>query len=264
MPSPFPGMDPYLENPIEWSDLHVRLMVAISRQLTEQVAPHFYVRVEQRVSIVGPDEEERRVIIPDVYQAQTSAQPTQTAQTGAVIATPTLITVLEDLELREHYIEIHDARSRAVVATLEVLSPINKVHGTKRAAFMAKRRAVMASPAHWIEVDLLRAGERPPELAGKSDYYALLKRGDRPGPFEVWFRSMRDQLPIIAVPLRAPFGDVPLDLQAALEMAYSEARYDDQLSYAGAPPPPALPPAEQAWAAERIAAWQQRRRQGEP
>ncbi len=32
MPSPFPGMDPYLEDSIEWSDLRFRLIGAISRQ----------------------------------------------------------------------------------------------------------------------------------------------------------------------------------------------------------------------------------------
>lgn len=259
MPSPFPGMDPYLEDPIEWSDLHVRLMVAISRQLTAQVAPHFYVRVEQRVSIVGSDDEERRVIVPDVYLAQTGAPPARPVSGSAQIAAPTLVTVLEELELREHFIEIYDARSRAVVATLEVLSPVSKAGGQKQAAFQARRRAVMASPAHWIEVDLLRAGERPKEVAGKSDYSALLKRAGRSGTLEVWYRSLRDQLPTITVPLRAPFADVPLDLQAAFAVAYAEARYDDQLRYDGAPPPPPLPPADAAWASGLLAAWRQGR-----
>ena len=259
MPSPFPGMDPYLEDPIEWSDLHFRLIGAISRQIIEQIAPHFYVRVEQRVSIVDPDAEAQRVIIPDLYLAQTGTQPTQSATSATRIATPTLITVLEDLELREHYIEIYDARNRAVIATIEVLSPVNKVGGAKRAAFLAKRRAVMASPAHWVEIDLLRAGERSLEVAGKSDYYALLKRGGQPGPFEVWYNSLRDPLPTIAVPLRPPFPDAPLSLQAALDAAYAEARYDDQLGYQGRPPPPALPPAEAAWAAARVGVWRDSR-----
>lgn len=259
MPSPFSGMDPYLEDPIEWSDVHVRLMVAISRQLTAQVAPHFYVRVEQRVSIVGPDEEVRRVIVPDIYLAQTDAQPASHATRAGNITTPTLITVLDDLELREHYVEIYDARSRAVVATVEVLSPASKVGGSKRAAFLAKRRAVMASPAHWVEIDLLRAGERPPEVAGRSDHYALLKRGGQPGPYEVWYSGLRDPLPTIAVPLRTPFADVPLNLQAALDAAYAEARYDDQITYEGVPPPPPLLPADAAWVAARVAAWRESR-----
>lgn len=263
MPSPFPGMDPYLEDPVGWPDVHVRLIVAISRLLTAQVAPDFYVRVEQRVSIVGPDDPERRVIVPDLYLARSTALPGQQSRAGAEISTPTLVTVLEELELREHYVEIYDARNRAVVATLEVLSPVNKAGGSKQAAFLAKRRAVMGSPAHWIEIDLLRAGERPPEVAGKSDYYTLLKRGDRPGPFEVWYRNLRDALPTIAVPLRPPFADVPLDLQVALDTAYAEARYDDQLDYSSIPPAPPLPPPDQTWVAARVAEWRQGRERKE-
>lgn len=72
----------------------------------------------------------------------------------------------------------------------------------------------MASGVHWIEVDVLRAGERPPEVVGRSDYYVLLKRGGQAGRFEVWFFDLRDRMPTIAVPLRPPFEDVPLDLQA--------------------------------------------------
>ncbi|HMO59901.1 MAG TPA: DUF4058 family protein [Roseiflexaceae bacterium] len=246
MSSPFPGMDPYLEDPIEWPDLHVRLMVAMSRQLTAQAAPHFYVRVKQRASIIGQDDVERRGSIPDAYRAQFATQSN---------ALPTFVTMLEEPELREHYIEIYDARNREVVATIELLSPVNKISGGKRAAFLAKRRAVMASPAHWLEIDLLRAGERPPEVAGKSDYYALLKRGGHIRPFEVWYANLRDPLPVIAVPLRAPYADVPLDLQAAFASAYAEARYNDQMSYTGVPPQPPLVPADAAWAAARIDAW---------
>ncbi len=80
------------------------------------------------------------------------------------------------------------------------------------------------------------------ETQHKSDYYALLKRGGQPGPYEVWYCNLRDRLPIIAVPLRAPFADMPLDLQAALDGGYAEARYDDQLRYAGAPAAPAALP----------------------
>jgi hypothetical protein len=254
MPAPFPGMDPYLEDPIEWPDVHVRLLVAMSRQLTAQVAPDFFVRVEQRVSVLEPDAPERRVIIPDIYLAQSRSVSSETVPESPGIATPTLVSPFNELELREHYIEIYDARNREVVTTIELISPVNKAGGAKQAAFMTKRLAVMASPAHWIEIDLLRAGERPPEVTGKSDYYALLKRGDRPGPFEVWYCSLRDPLPTIAVPLRPPFADVPLKLQAVLDEIYTEAHYAEQLDYRSDPPAPALRPADAAWIAERLRA----------
>jgi hypothetical protein len=91
-------------------------------------------------------------------------------------------------------------------------------------------------------------------VAGRSDYYALLKRGDRAGPYEVWYVDLRDRLPTIAVPLRPPHPDAPLDLQAALDAVYARAFYAAQLDYAATPQPP-LPPADSAWATGRVHAW---------
>jgi hypothetical protein len=251
-------MDPYLEDPIEWPDVHVRLIVQMSRLLAERVAPHFIVRVEQRVTLVDLADGERRVIIPDTYVAE-APDASRYSTASATISASRVIAVLEDPAVHEHYIDIYDARNRAIVATLELLSPANKTAGPSRTAFLNKRRAVMASPAHWIEIDLLRDGERPREVRGLSDYYALLKRGETgvrgEQPREGWFADIRDRLPTIAVPLRPPFADVPLDLQAALDAAYAEARYADQLDYDGPPPPPALKPADDIWARAQAQAW---------
>lgn len=174
MAGPFPGMDPYLEEPSEWPDLHSRLITTISDTLAAAVAPAYIVRIEQRVYT-------------------------------------TSVELVFDLEMHDLYIEIHDAQSSEVVTTIEIISPFNKVPGSiGREQFLRKRRAVMSSPAHWIEIDLLRAGERPPEVTGQSGYYALLNRGGSIGPFEVWYANLRDALPTIAVPLRPPHADVPL------------------------------------------------------
>jgi len=154
---------------------------------------------------------------------------------------------------------VRDAASRELITTIEVLSPYNKAAGSQgREAFLRKRRAVLASTSHWIEIDLLRQGERPPEVAGQSDYYVLLKRG-RPGPFEVWYADLRDRLPIIAVPLRDPFPDVPIDLQAAIETVYDRGAYQFVLDYASPPPAPPLAPADLQWTADRIARWRSSR-----
>jgi hypothetical protein len=149
-----------------------------------------------------------------------------------------------------------DTSNRQVITTLEVLSLFNKTAGTRgRQAFLRKRKTIMTSPVHWIEIDLLRAGERPPEVVGKSDYYALLKREGRSDPFEVWFFDLRDKLPTIAVPLRPPFAGVPLNLQSVFNDVYSRAHYADSLDYTGSPPLPRLRPADAAWAAERVQTW---------
>jgi hypothetical protein len=257
MPSPFPGMDPFLEEPGEWPDLHNRMITTVSEMLAERVAPNFFVRIEQCVYITTPDDLLRQQVVPDLYLIRGS-QEQSTGMISEAITTPTLVEPLYELEVRERYLEIHDARSREVVTTIELLSPSNKVPGTKgQEAFQRKRQAVLASPTHWLEIDLLRAGERPREVAGQSDYYALLKRGGGPGPFAVWYIDLRDRLPTIAVPLRPPFPDVPLDLQAAFNTLYTRAYYALSIDYSRPVPPPPLLPADADWVAACLQRWRE-------
>ncbi|MGH2544095.1 MAG: DUF4058 family protein [Ardenticatenaceae bacterium] len=226
MPSPFPGMDPYLEEPARWGGFHSRLINSISDQLADLVSPRFFVDIEERV----------------------------------YITTPTLVEPLYDVEIHDRFLEIRDSRNRQVVTTIEVLSPFNKASSTPgREAFMRKRETVMASPVHWIEIDLLRAGARPPEVASESDYYALLKRGNVSGRREVWYFGVRDALPTIAVPLLPGYDDVPLNFQAAFEDLYERAHYTEMLDYSDKVPAPRLNPPDRTWAAERTAAWRTER-----
>jgi hypothetical protein len=78
-------------------------------------------------------------------------------------------------------------------------------------------------------------------------------------PFEVWFFDLRDPMPTIAVPLRPPFDDVPLDLQAAFNDSYRRAHYGDMTDYTQPVPPPRLRPADERWTLERIRQWQAQR-----
>lgn len=254
MSSPFPGMDPFLEEPAAWSSVHARLIVSISDYLADLVSPDFFVTIEQRDYITSPDSSERWSIVPDVYLITGSA--TSSAAAAGVITTPTLVEPFYEPEIRERYLEIHDTGSREVITTLELLSPFNKASGTAgREAFLRKRQTVITSKVHWIEIDLLRAGERPSEVSGRDDYYALLKRGGAPGPFEVWYFDLRDSLPTIAVPLRDPYADVPLDLQAVFNQMYTRAHYAESMDYTASPPLPRLRPADRNWMSTRLQEW---------
>jgi hypothetical protein len=258
MQSPFPGMDPYLEDAAVWSSVHVRLINAISDFLSPRVLPNFFVDIQQHVYIVTPDDLPDSLIIPDIYVVHTPKEGAATAL-GAVTP-PTLIEPVYEVEIRTQSIEIRDRKNRAVITVIELLSPFNKAAGTQgERAFQEKRKKVMASDAHWIEIDLLRGGARPREVAGKSDYYALLKRSDHLIPYEVWYFDLRDSLPTIAVPLRDPFGDVPLDLQTVFADMYRRAYYAESTDYTGDPPLPRLKPAAASWVREQVKAWQQTR-----
>jgi hypothetical protein len=250
-------MDPYLEDPRLWGSFHSRLIGVLDGTLDRRVQPHFYVEQQTSVYILEPGVPPRPPIKPDVYLIEAGRpRPPSTSALVAErpITAPTIMTARFPEEIRQRYLEIRDSSSHAVVTIIEVLSPANKAAGAAgRRSFMEKRRDVMASPVHWIEIDLLRAGERPEEVTGQSDYYSLLMRGGA-AEFEIWFCNLRDQLPVVAVPLTDPFPDVALDLQAALTAVF-DAHYAARMEYASIPPPPRLSPADAAWVEHQVGAW---------
>lgn len=261
MSSPFPGMDPFLEEPSVWSSFHVRLINAISDYLSPRLLPHFFVDIQQHVYLVTPDDIPNEPITSDVYVVHT--QTGHQSDVASKIMPPTLVEPFHEMEMREAYIEIRDKRSRTVVTVIELLSPFNKSAVPQgRPAFAEKRKKVIQTDVNWIEIDLLRAGTRPPEVADKSDYYVLLKRGLQPMPYEVWYFDLRDRLPVIAVPLRPPFDDVPLDLQFVFDEMYARAYYAESIDYSTTVPAPRLSPADGSWVQNQIQQWQNAREQG--
>ena len=72
MPSPFPGMDPYLEHPTLWHGVHNGLIAALQLSLAPRLRPCYYVALEDRLYITEPDQ---RVFVgrPDVAVAEADA-----------------------------------------------------------------------------------------------------------------------------------------------------------------------------------------------
>ena len=68
MQSPFPGMDPYLEDPSLWPDVHHGLISEMQAVLNRQLRPQYHVRVEERVYISDENDPGRKAIIPGVAQ----------------------------------------------------------------------------------------------------------------------------------------------------------------------------------------------------
>ena len=158
-------------------------------------------------------------------------------------------------EVHDYYLVVLDARAREVVTVIELLSPTNKRPGSEgREVMLDKRSALLRGGANWLELDLLRAGPRSGLLEGRSDYCVALAR-PKVRHLQTWFIDLRDPLPVVAVPLKPEDGDAPLDLQAALDVAYDRARYADSVDYAGPVPPPVLRPADALWVAGRLTAW---------
>ncbi len=150
MPSPFPGMDPYLEKPSLWPDVHNELISEIRATLNRQLAPGYYAQVQERVYISAEDDPGRVELIPDVaVSSQTPGSRVATPASGGGgvdVAEPLVLQTLIDEKIRQNYVEIIDADNRKVVTVIEVLSPDNKVsraQGLK--SFRIKRNAIMKS-----------------------------------------------------------------------------------------------------------------------
>ncbi len=262
MPSPFPGMDPYLESPLHWRDVHHRLAVEISRRLSSRLAPRYVARLETRLVAFSPDEEEISVLYPDVEVAQrelrdlaveTYEMGTDIADIGpasgdAISPSPLVLRVIMPEQIELITVEIRDAAQGRLVTAIEILSPVNKRSGKGLEEYRAKRATVLSAHAHLLEIDLLRKGTRPPRLIGlpPSDYFIFLTRAERRGVTETWPLSVRDPLPVVPVPLLPGDDDVSLNLSHALQTIYDEARYDLSIDY-NQPPVPPLSEEGAAW-----------------
>jgi hypothetical protein len=255
MPSPFPGMDPYLEGRV-WPDFHHRLITAIGDALAPQVAPAYYVAIEERVTAieVGTDEETRRpdaAIIPTGVPAPSSGGGTAVAVVPEVAAATVTLPFYD--KVREGYLEIRDVEHHVVVTAIEVLSPTNKVHSEGRNEYEKKRRQVLSSATSLIEIDLLRAGE-PMAMTPKpaSDYRILVSRDSEYPNAQLFTFSIRQPIPTVPVPLKYGETEAQLALQELLGQVYDRAHYELRLRYRLSPPEPALSPEDATWAAELL------------
>ncbi len=261
MPSPFPGMDPYLEGYL-WPDVHHRLATQISDQLMPLVRPRYVARLEIQVVFDDAPESEIGIMYPDVevVQARQGAlmQRSQTSQprsstAGTTVMTPTSLSVpLLEAEMRLATVEIRDTAENQLVSSIEILSPVNK-REPGLSKYRDKRRRLRQAHVHILDIDLLRRGQRPlahPRMSPHA-YRVTLSRAAEPFA-DVWTMRLQDPLPVVPIPLRAPDADVPLDLATALATIYDRAAYDLSLNYREPPPPPSLSDEEQAWVQQQI------------
>lgn len=252
MSSFFPGMDPYLEDPGGWTGVHDGLIARLRTELNRQLGSAFVADAGTSVYIVTADEQ--RWVFPDIYVIETQRE--EHAHRGARIAAPVQVLLNVPATVSQPHILIRDRHTRRVMTVIEILSPINKAPPTTHARqdFMTKRHDTMASATNWVEIDLLRAGERPPEARGAGTYYVLTRRAAEP-KVEIWPISLREPLPRIGVPVRTDVDDVGVALQPLLDQVYDDGRYTDLIDYTHPPPPPALPADEAQWVAEQVERW---------
>lgn len=211
MPSPFPGMDPYLEGDL-WTTVHAQLAVEIVRQLAPRLRPR-YVALNEKCFVVD---------------------------TGVTSRVP------------HTWVKIRDTAKRRLVSVIEFLSPTNK-RGEGRKEYLERRRKILLSSVHLLEIDLLRRGQRLPmrEPLPSAAYCIFLSRAGKRPLTEVWPIALDQPLPTVPVPLLKGDPDQPLELGRALTNVYDSCSYDLAIDYRR---PPEVPLKGEAlhWSQERL------------
>jgi hypothetical protein len=247
MKSPFPGMDPFLEHPAFWSDFHFTFINYWREAIADALPPNYEATLGERVYLVEHDPEMRKLGFPDVAvmhdDLPSSTQPSMSAGTTTLEPVTIPLAILEGP--RETYIEIVHQPDQNLIATLELLSPANKEQ-PGRTEYLAKRRALIYQKVHLVELDLLLGGRRVQEPLPPADYYYLVSHGDRRPDCDVYRWTLREPLPTLPIPLRAPDPDIFVDLGAVFATAYTRARFFRRINYLG-PIPAVVSNRDQAW-----------------
>lgn len=253
MPSPFPGMNPYIEKADLWPDFHNSFLPALRAAIMPLVVPKYVVRIEQHIYVDEP-RGSRRVGIADVDVSREPGPRSLPGRAGAITATPPKkLRVPRFRKRRVGYLAVRTTEGQRLVTVVEVLSPSNKDGGTDQDAYLVKRREVLAGDASLVEIDLLRGGTRMPITPPPAcDYYTLVSRPpDRP-TVDVCPVQLRDRLPAIPIPLADGDPEPVIDLKAVLDRVYEEAGY--AYSIYNTPPEPRLSAEDAAWAEALIPA----------
>lgn len=258
MSSPFPGMDPYIEDPEVWNDFHSRVADEISARLNTTIQPRYVARLipyvtYDEVSVVARP----KGIRPDVgiWQLQPPRGQMSRSATAVAIPAPVKSRVVLEFPLRLMHIEIRATETMEFVTAIEILSPVNKrpSHEAYR-DYVRKRQDLLRSSAHLIEIDLLRGGTRPSleDPVPAAPYYITLSRATERPHVVVWPIQLQNALPIIPVPLTEPDPDVPLDMGAVLAAVYERGGYATLIDYHQSPPPPKLDENDARWLDEYL------------
>jgi hypothetical protein len=253
MPSPFPGMDPWLERPGLFPDLHDSL-IGYLRDALGSALPEGY--AARGANLVWVEDDQRRK--PDVGIFGDS--PSEGGDSAAGIYSELgMVAVLAEPIAEpwtETYLEILDIEGDRLVTALEILSLSNKTGSDRgRGAYLQKQGEFRRTGVNLVEIDLLRGGLHTTavpkaDLArlGRPDYHVRITLAGESPRHEVKPIRLADRLPRIAVPLDPGVPPVVVDLQPLLDRAYDLGRYQRSVRYSTVVPVPPLTPEQQAWA----------------
>ena len=241
MPSPFPGMNPYLERPEIWSQVHKWLIILIAQTLNPQLRPKYRVTVEERVYETRGDDS-LLVGIPDevVIKGSTVSNKSNNIAVATPTTQPQKITLPLTETVKEWYLEVRNVETKEVVTVVEIISPKNKRSGEGRRKYENKRQKILDSLTHLVEIDLLRQAQ-PLPMNGQeitSHYRIVISRSSERPQGDLYAFNLPQEIPLFPLPLQTQDQEPQVNLQELLNTLYDQGSYDLVLDYGQDPLPP--------------------------
>lgn len=200
MLSPFPGMDPYLEDDALWPIFHRQFIHSLDKLLQPYVTDRYSERVQQRRYIAEESQ-------------SSSVQP----------------------EHHEEYIEIRQRSDGQLITLIDVVSPANKLTAAGRTAYHDLRREGKNANANLVEIDLVLQGRPLLEYSRDGlpdwDYAVTVMRSTHPDRYEIYTATLQKRLPRFRLPLAPGDKDTVLDLHAAFTRCYDQGDFEDKIDY---------------------------------
>lgn len=205
MPSPFPGMDPYLEASAHWPTFHHQMIVGLAEAVQPSLGDRYRLRFAARI-----------------YTLRQA-----------------LFTSIVEEEHKEPFVELRCRAADKLVTQIELCSPANRTHAESRTAYLRQRHAGERSGAHVVELDLALDGQTclAADLSALPDrqHVVSVTRAVRPARYELYSASLRKRLPRIRLPLAADDRDLILDVQSVFHRVY-ERFFAGRIDYRQPPP----------------------------
>lgn len=231
--SPFPGMDPYTERREWWKGLHNQIVAELGTHLLPPLlAPAYFVDPEPSLQVLT-----ERTVYPDLQINAKEIFPSKyPSGMGLPVAQPTMTMTFDvenatDDDNEEMALWVRDASER-LVTVIEVLSYSNKAPGeAKRILYLAKRRELIASGVHLVEVDLLRWGRRAVLDLPEQPYHILVTRAEEHSKTRIWSFGFDTAIPTVPLPLIDADEYVPLPLQEAFQVIYQARIFRERIDY---------------------------------
>jgi hypothetical protein len=257
-------MDPWLESPGVFPDLHNRFITHLSEVLNLSLPAPYYAAIANRVWVESSErriEPDTNILKPRDENGRSARAMGDSGSATATLPELGLLTVsairYADEPMEESFLEIYASPGgEELVTAIEVLSLSNKTAGSDgRAAYRQKQHELREGGVNLVEIDLLRGGRHTTlvpetglrEVAPIFDYHACISFAADPEHFRIAAFRLADRLPRIPVPLLPDEALLVIDLQPVLDRCYDLGLYSRRVRYTQPCDPP-LTPEQQAWA----------------